>query len=713
MAPQRGERPRPLPAGLDQGELTRRALLRTLGFGVAAATVGLANPAVDRLAAAQATPGAGAPAAPKRAPGGPDLDQLLWSLAFDPQQIFRFVADQIAYEAYSGVLRGAKGTFWSLAGNAVDQALLLAAMLTQAQVTVRFAAGPLNDAAASKLLASLRINESAVRTQAARVNAGSRPKFDQYPGLTPAQRAAVQSPAALRTHLLDRAKTELTDGLTTIKAALAAKAIALPTPALALPARERSQHVWVQYADGPRWVDLDPSMPGAEAGQAYAKQTATWDAIPDELFHRVRFRAIVEKNVGGTATREDAFVHEVHAADLVGVPVVFAHVDPSALKQAGVAITGLIEGTQQYVPSLLAGKDGTLGTPIVLGTSGGGVSGALGTSAAEDQAIGEWLELTVLAPDGPPQLVTREVFDRVGVDRRAAGTVDLASLPPVELVHDPQLGTVFLPLVAVWLLGVVGGRVPASYFDQDYTIPDVEADMALLVHGYHAARDALQIELAAAQGYRWYHDQPNLTAAILAPVKIANQFKLGASLDVIHQGYGVVPLKGVTPSVHPRVLAGVLAHVAERTGAEAGAELTPDDPPPAGSVAQVFEAAARTGVAIRTLTSKTADLSTLAISGVAKARITEALTAGFVVIVPERAVALGGTEQVGWWQVEPATGRTFDLMETGRGQDVGEDTVILVNGPAWRAALLWKRLFYIMSFIIGFSVGVALALYPN
>lgn len=712
MASQQSERPRPLRAVFDQRELTRRALLRTLGFGVAAATVGLTHPDVDRIAAAQATPAAGASGEQKRAPGGPNLDQLLWDLQFDSQQIFRFVADQIAYEAYSGALRGAKGTFWSLAGNSVDQALLLAAMLTQAQVTVRFAAGALDDAAASTLLASMRIDAAAVRTQAARVNAGARPKLDQYPGLTPAQRAAVQSPEALRTRLLDRAKIELTEGLTTIQTALADKAISLPNAALDLPARERRQHVWVQYADGPQWVDLDPSIPGAEAGKAYAKQTATWDAIPDTLFHRVRFRAVVEKNVGGTATREDSFVHESRAADLVGVPVVFTHVDPSALKKVGVAITGLIEGTQQYVPSLLAGKEGALGTPVTIGT-GGGASAVLGTSAVEDQAIGEWLELAVLAPDGPPQTVTREVFDRIGIDKRAAGKVDLAALPPVELVQDPQLGTVFLPLVAVWLLGVVGGRVPGSYFDQDYTIKDVEADMALLVHGYHAARDALQIELAAAQGYRWYHDQPNLTAAILAPVKVANQFKLGGSLDVIHQGYGVVPLTGVTPTVHPQVLAGVLAHVAERTGAEAGAELTPDDPPPAGSVAQVFEAAARSGLAIRTLSAKMADVPALGVSAVAKARITAALAAGFVVIVPERAVALGGIEQVGWWQVDPATGRTFDLMENGRGTDLEENTVIIVGGPAWRAALLWKRLFYIMSFIIGFSIGVALGLYPK
>lgn len=701
-------------AALDRGQVTRRSLLRVLGLGAVAAIASAGSPAAARAAAAQATPGPGGVAAEERAPGGPDLNQVLWNLQFDLGKIFRFVADQIAYESYSGALRGPKGAHWSLAGNSVDQALLLADMLTAAQVSVRFAAGELDDAAATKLLASMHLDEAAVRAQAERVGAGSKPKLDQYPGLTPQQRAALQSPEALRKQVLDRAGAELQDGLTTLQTALAGKAISLPNPATGLRDRERRQHVWLQYADGPQWIDLDPSFPGAEPGKAYAKPTEIWETIPDELFHRVRFRAVVEKNVSGAAVRSDSFVHEARAADLVGVPVVFAHVDPNALKKLGVSIGGFINGTTQYVPSLLAGQGGEIGDPLTFG-AGGGALEALGGGGNDGEAVGEWLEIEVLSPDGPAQSITREVFDRVGVDRRAAGPVDLASLPPVELIQDPRLGTVYLPLEAVWLVGVIGGRVPGSYFDQDYTIKDVAADMALLVHGYHASRDWLQVEVAAAHGYRWYNDQPNLTAAILSPVRSnPEEFSLAASLDVIHQSYGVVPLAGAGQSVHPRVLAGVLAHVAERAGADAGADLTPDTPPPAGSVAQVFAEAARTGVAIRTLPPKSTDVASLAISSVAKARIKEALAGGFVVIVPERAVALGGKEQTGWWQVDPASGRTFDLMEDGRGgSPMGEDTVIIVGGPAWRAATAWKVLSFVMGIVIGFSVTMAILTYPK
>lgn len=713
MGQQQVNRPTPVAAALDRCQLTRRALLRTLGLG-AAVVAGAGTPVLAQSVAAQATPAAGTAADQKRAAGGPNLEQILWDLDFDPEKIFRFVADEIAYEADSGALRGAKGTLWGMAGNSVDQALLLAEMLSQAQLTVRFAAGTLDDEAASKLVASMHLDEVTARQQADRVDAAGQVKLDQYPGLTPEQRAALKSPAALRKQLLDRASAELKEGLTAIQSALAAKSVTLPNPAPALPARERSQHVWVQYAAGPKWIDLDPSFPHAESGKAYASQTATWDSVPDELFHRVRFRAIVETTTGGTTVRADSFVHESRAADLVGVPVVFAHVDPNALTKLGVSIGGLVEGTRQYIPSLLAGAEGELGEPLTLG-AGGGALGALGTSATVGEAIGEWLEIEVLPLDQPARTITREVFDRVGVARRAAGPVDIKTLPPVKFVDDPKLGKVFLPLEAVWLIGVVGGRIPSTYFDQNYAINDVEADMALLVHGYHAARDRLQVEVAAGHGYRWYHDEPNLTAAILAPTEATpNQYYLSASLDVLHQGYGVLPIAGVTPSAHPRILAGVLAHVAERSGAEASAMLTPKSPPPSGSVAQVFAEAARTKVAIRTLMPKTTDHLALAVSDTAKTRIGEALKAGYVVIVPERAVALGRTNQVGWWQVDPATGHTFDLMENGQGgSPMGEDTVILVGGPAWRAAQAWKILSFVMGMVIGFSVTMAIIMYPN
>src|SRR5206468_4691730 len=58
-----------------------------------------------------------------------DVPAKARELRLDPQRIFAFVRDEIAYEPYRGVLRGARGTLAAGAGNALDKALLLQSLL--------------------------------------------------------------------------------------------------------------------------------------------------------------------------------------------------------------------------------------------------------------------------------------------------------------------------------------------------------------------------------------------------------------------------------------------------------------------------------------------------------------------------------------------------------------------------------------------------------
>jgi hypothetical protein len=69
----------------------------------------------------------------------------------DVHEIFAFMTEQIRFESYVGSLRGARGTLWSDAGNALDRASLLIGMLRASGVPARYAQGTLSDALSQEL----------------------------------------------------------------------------------------------------------------------------------------------------------------------------------------------------------------------------------------------------------------------------------------------------------------------------------------------------------------------------------------------------------------------------------------------------------------------------------------------------------------------------------------------------------------------------------
>ena len=91
------------------------------------------------------------PAASVASPMGPDdptdpyVVAQATALGKDPNQIYAFVRDQIKFEAYLGSVRGARGVLWAMAGNTLDKASLLTALLQASGFTTRYEHIYLND----------------------------------------------------------------------------------------------------------------------------------------------------------------------------------------------------------------------------------------------------------------------------------------------------------------------------------------------------------------------------------------------------------------------------------------------------------------------------------------------------------------------------------------------------------------------------------------
>ncbi|MET0773826.1 MAG: hypothetical protein ABWZ82_12130 [Candidatus Limnocylindrales bacterium] len=639
--------------------MDRRTFLRATGLS-------LAGVASAGWAAGGLAPGAGATAAQATAVA---IDELAASLDYDQERIFRFVADEIAYEPYAGILRGPHATLTGRAGSAADKAVLLAELLHASLLTTRFVVGMLDDAAADGL-ARTTADPAAVRRRREMALAGGARSTSDAP-LAPEVRAIVDRLPEIDAAVTSWAATTLDTSATTIVSALAGAGITVPAAPGPLPLLERSHHVWVQVRFGSDWLDLDSTLPGTEPGGRLATQDAEPTTTPpDDLRHRIDIDVVVERIRGDALEREVVIEHTLFADEVTDAPIAFGHARPEGLKALGGGLAQLLDGGVRYQAVLQAGETSYIATSSVLVSGGGGGVFDIGETASRDgEATAEWLDITITAPGGRTRSIQRVVFDRIGDAVRQAGTIDLASVPAVELPRlGPAAAPEYPPLCAVYFISIATGlsrrpTVPAGMSGEEAR---VAAALGIPAAMHHVTRDTTNAVLTLDRGVAVHLDAPNLTMHSYIPVVDGDgSVRVRESLDLLHRSFGVLPVAGIAPVAPPGILAGVASHVAERL--RMGEGLPADlamRPAPIGPGA-IVERAITDGTGLIVIRADVPQDASYPAAIVA--RLQGVLAEGWVAVGPRRPVMVDGEARLGWWLVDPVTGATVDMADDGRG----------------------------------------------
>ncbi|HQU42211.1 MAG TPA: transglutaminase domain-containing protein, partial [Pirellulales bacterium] len=565
----------------------------------------------------------------------PYVQEKAAELNYDPTQIYNFLHTQIGYNSYLGSVRGARGTLWSNAGNALDDASLGVALMRASGIPAQYELGTLSQSQAQQLILSMF------------------PASYQTVGYIPAG-SQTSDPADDPTLL-----------------------------------SETEQHYWFQFDSGSGMQDADPLVTGT-VGQAVTASTGTFSEVPDNLREKTEVSLTAEiysqaaaALTGGSGLSQTVVLDQTfNDVDLVGKPLTVGNFVTSAGVGAAFSST-----TNTYSPYIKIGDDAN-GDPsndqIILGTD---YQEVYTTFPLGSQILsGLFMNVTLSGPEGASQTYDKTLFDRIGYAARQIGT-------SVQVSASPSSGPSLSPF-DIWTLNIGSGleNPTVATSDEEAIKSDYEAagaaaaanDSAAFTsalaraltgqtRAYVAALDATSDDttsvLADGSLVTAYFDRPRIT--VMSSNLQANgsdALTLSFEADLLRDSPRIVGYPGQGTSAPAPFLAtrGIFENLDEtavfpQASAVAGIRLSPTV-----SAVTVFAAAQAQGIPVVTIAAgDTSELDELNIDPNAKARIASAVERGQDVLVPAADVILGGKPTVAWLQIDSTSGDTVGVNEDG------------------------------------------------
>jgi hypothetical protein len=469
-----------------------------------------------------------------------------------------------------------------------------------------------------------------------------------------------------------------------------------------------SDHWWVEREEDGRWIAMDVLPPDARIGQTLStastiadwKRSAEEPSVRDADWHRVRMRVVVERYENNKAAESTVLDTTIRAASVLDRPIMLAHMpkpwpdrlpdskaDPSALGNTAVNV-------KEWVPYLLIGDEfisqsgftdsgvlitDPLGSQRDIGKVGGGgfmvgFGEALGGGeTAESSMTAEWIDYEVLIPGENAKVLRRPVFDLLGPANRSANSEGFDANTNELLIrrYEALLSTTGIFFQTCELTGEY-----VAHLGSGGVVANQKAFRELSREGDPARAKQAATELLAkisrwgplpglalwrstigGDAGDWYVNEPNiLNFRMTPPVVNADRSNWRGLIDVASNEVGVRSGAGLN-AFEVRLRRGVADTVAEVVAL--GGDLRAS-----GNTASLF------AIAGPELDTKINPRSADAVRGLgwpedAAARLMENSQAGFVTVALTQPVDVDGLARLGWWRIDPESGSTIGVMDSG------------------------------------------------
>jgi hypothetical protein len=456
-----------------------------------------------------------------------------------------------------------------------------------------------------------------------------------------------------------------------------------------------ADHWWVQVKVGNAWIDLDPTRPDAKPGQTVAQpaRTSAISNLDDELYHRVRIRAVVEGIVDGRLNEHPVIDHVVRVADVVAKRITFTQGpsggtdNPAGGGEAAWVKTNVLSPTA-WTPVLQIGSDqivqstfttsgdvrqagGDQGPTGGFHAAGGLVDAFGGGDATPTRLTAEFLEYEILVPGRPARTERRALFDWVGPSARSAQSAEsLAKLGSISAQQQIDLAQ----STDILLIGAEPSREFVEYMTglslarasraAERLARDPSSLNAVMAEGPNETPIPSLLSLALAR-HLWSRVanrvqlvRPNiLTAHSCLRAGGPDSFQIWSSFDIVANDVDVAAQdRNNDDAASIRLEQGVLD-----TNVEAvvgGAAVSPSN-----------AAENMTTPAWKPVVARDASQLPATLNADLRARAAAELDRGFAAVVAGQP---GVATTLTWWRVDPKTGTALGIGDRGWGQALKE-----------------------------------------